>query len=475
MANTLTFGVELEFIAIFKRLAFSNKISGLRTIREDREHEYISATEAIHHCLEEHDIKSSNDKTFERWRVHGDILRPSPAEEHVIPASYFTESIEISSRKLRFSDNWQMGLKRVLSVLHWMRVQFSCEFITNASTGLHVHIGNDSGHSLRTAKRVAQIATIHERNLDALHSAERIFPLTAAPRNDLNKEVVWPLYAGLSFFHLSSENGNYHRHRIDFMSDIESSRTLAELGTKVNRVTYQDMGSCGHNCTLNFDNLYLNPYPNDGLIDSFSGTIEFRQHAGDLDSGEIISYIQFLATLTTFCMDASDEEVFALVANGMDLNFGLKDLLLFIECDSGIVQHFCARTPRNLTTASCTALQDFIDVNDRECAARRSPQAVSAAIGEKVEAGVYGISFQDPVSLGGEDYRWMLMCAGESMKSLTGISDAQRESAIRARTFRTLAQLYSALAKSNANDHATVVKAVLRPWIVRYGGSKCDN
>lgn len=392
MTDTLTFGVELEFIAVFRDDAFTGKYESLLPQRRER---YVTVAQAIAWRLERCEIPASESRTYDRWYIHSDDLTLSPDESRAVPSGYRQDHLEISSRILNYRDDWQKELGHVLNVLHWMRGRFNCEFLTNASTGLHVHIGDTQGHSLDTAKRIMQVATAHERNIDKLHSEDRIPCLMAHPGPDLNNNFNGlPLYAGLSFFHRANEQDTGST--LHAMRRIESKRSFAELGDLC-RVLYVGRKMHGHRCTLNVDNLY--PDPNASRhADPPTGTIEFRQHAGDLDLPEIVSYVKMLANLTAFCKDAEDAKIVDLLARrprGVNPGFGLDDFLKFIGCDSSLVGHFCNRQPRALTEACNPLLQALVDVNDRESARRRDPSTVDAAIELKADALLYGIAFDD--------------------------------------------------------------------------------
>lgn len=468
MSTSLIFGIELEFIAVFKKGAFRKPTSSPSSDYDEDEADIITA---IEQNLENHNILASQKFTYDRWHIHQDALDLSPAERRSLPKGYGELAIEISSRKLSFGDDWQEEIRGVLRVLHWMCGRYGCQFLTNSSTGLHVHIGNPEGHSLTTVKRMTQIASAHERNLDKIHSADRVIDLIAAADQDLDNDYPRPLFAGLSFFHALSESGK-SGYVLDVMDEIEAKTSFKELGD-ICRVRYQGRPLDGHSCTLNLDNLYRDPKRSihDASV-TWTGTMEFRQHGGDLHGEEIMFYTGFLADLTLYCMHAEDADVVALVAQGVDTTFDMKALLESIGCHEAVVDHFCNREPRDLVKAADPLLQSVMDVNYQESAARRSTAATQAAVNRKITTGVYGVAFEDGVSgaipLDAAIYRWMLSCAEKDITAMSQSLPTDLKSQARQDVFRELTAIYLHLDESD-DPQQDAVNRVIQPWMVKYG------
>jgi len=118
---------------------------------------------------------------YDRWIVQREHLELSPAEQEIFKKDLFKkgwklENAEITSRKLNFfTEDWSGEVEAVLETLRRINESESYHLITNASTGLHVHVGNDTQPiPLRTAKNIYQLLTAFERQLDHLHSSDRI-------------------------------------------------------------------------------------------------------------------------------------------------------------------------------------------------------------------------------------------------------------------------------------------------------------
>jgi hypothetical protein len=355
-----------------------------------------------------------------------------------------------------------------------MRDIFRCEFLNNASTGMHVHIGDTQGHSLETTKRIAQIASVHERLLDQLHSADRIPMLLPAPLPDLDNNIIAPLFGGMSFFHASNDYGPSCTSILSCVEQIEKAETLVGLG-QMQRVRFQGYYLDGHSCTLNLDNLYPNPDTSlFATIRPATDTIEFRQHGGDLYGPEIVAYIKFLANLTAYCHQASDREIVNLLVLGMSPSFSLEDLMHHLDCDGDVIDHFCNPRHRLPSVALNPALQPLLNINHQESVARRHPDNVKAAIDAKKAADVYGIVLDDDdrITLQFEEsiYDWMIDCARADITAEDNLFGAELGISSRALgvVFAKLARIYT---EQDGTDHPyqQVIVQELKGWSDRYG------
>lgn len=475
MTDTLTFGVELEFIAVFPEYAFTNRYPEL--VPDDREgyrKGHVSAVRAICHWLKAYSISVNHDEVFaatrsdDSWYIQTEGVHLTPAETNQLPSGYIQEGVEISSRVLRYAEDWQAELNKLLQALHHMRQHFGCEFLTNSSTGLHVHIGNNPTHSLTPVKNLLQVATAHERNLDQIHDENRILDILPTPLVDTENDYPPPLYAPLSFFHASCEEEIPSI--LHAIHDVETRKDMTDL-SKIFRPTQRGTKLFGKSCTLNLDNLIWS-----GIYDDNpTNTIEFRQHAGDLDLTEISMYVKLLAGLIDFCTWATDEDVINLIANGVNTNFGLRDFLeaiLVPEMDS-VVDYFCNRPALHYVSTDNATLQPMVDVNNQETAVRRSLAAVEAAIAAKRRSGVYGMGFEggpgDVIPLSRSAIRWMLECAKKDIQATEEDVEADDlVSRARQETLRKLATIYIGL-DDTGNFDQEIMREELRDWVLAYG------
>lgn len=143
-------------------------------------------------------------------------------------------------------------------------------FVTNATTGFHIHIGFGTEiMPLGTAKSVLQLCTGFEDRLDALYSTSRIDEnavTNVAPGNHFKNNEKTEL--GPNIFHWLipvEEASSFEETSAFFCNDIPDCRRKTNA----------------HYSTLNLDNLWASPYGKD-FGDPIS-TIDFRQHSGTLD------------------------------------------------------------------------------------------------------------------------------------------------------------------------------------------------
>lgn len=363
MEQSLTFGIELEFMCVFKKDAFTNidefpdlvpdcpqlipvgqnvdeaveeavekaveeaieeaegfeegfeeddmeddmedEQEGEQGVDETGEDEYVQPPHALCYLFKKAGLRASgwNDHKeppvapFSTWKVHSDILFLTPGEQaHV--GDHLEWEFEISSPVLSLTDPESFSqIRKVHEVLAFMEGRFGCTFLTNYSTGFHVHMGCGARETipLPVAKRIFQLTTAHERNFDALHALSRI-PVVQ-PGDDV------PQYAPLSYIHQALDLAS-DENAFDWLRRIEETRSYANVGG----LFQVNLGSeCldGHSSTLNFDNLHYDE-AHGGSIEDVPGTIEFRQHLGTLDIVEIIKWVLILGHVVTYCYQASD-------------------------------------------------------------------------------------------------------------------------------------------------------------------------
>ncbi|KAI6915339.1 hypothetical protein KC318_g20 [Hortaea werneckii] len=249
-SHNLTFGIELEFLCVYAPGCFTSCVPDPSILLPQYPDQPVSeAGAAIFHALLNAGIPATghesldediNDPSppYSRWSVTEDICNLSLTERLHLPPHHRVEIVELSSRKLAFHpvQTWQNEVYTILHILHHLEHKTGCRFLTNGTTGLHVHVGLPGPGEkipLRTAKNVLQLATAFESRIDLLHAASRI-------RNPVTEDEVQGaiLYAGPSFFHavngLTSTNltptGTKGRANIfDWLSTIERTDTYSSL------------------------------------------------------------------------------------------------------------------------------------------------------------------------------------------------------------------------------------------------------
>lgn len=308
----LTFGVELEFVGIYPRGAFNPQERDLVPVEEEADGE-ISAGHALQYYLRAANIPTSGWEelgsvplnaapSYSQWTVKEDYLSTSEDEERLIPGGYVEEPIEISSRILRHGDDWRGEIRTVLKALVYMQSRFGARFITNESTGFHVHVGNAGGQPMPfdTVERLFQVTTAHERVIDSIHAWSRVLAPTVIEGDDTRL-----LYGLLSFFHHIRGDDDTSPHVFDWLQRVEDVHMFEGFCT-IFEGEVDEKSLSGHSSIVNFDNLYS------PTGEALTNTVGFGQHTGTVDYAEIVAWVTFLSTLVYFCHAASDTDIMEL-------------------------------------------------------------------------------------------------------------------------------------------------------------------
>ncbi|KAI7157999.1 hypothetical protein KC349_g5152 [Hortaea werneckii] len=370
--HNLTFGIELEVLCVYAPGCFTTCVPDPSILLPQYPDQPVSeAGAAIYHALLTAGIPATGHESLDedindpsppytRWSVTEDICNLSLTERLHLPPHHRVETVELSSRKLAFHPPsfWQNEVYTVLRLLHHLEQKTGCRFLTNSTTGLHVHVGfPNPGEKipLRTAKNLLQLATAFESRIDLLHAVPRI-------RNPESEDEVQGaiLFAGPSFFHsvngltnlhLTPTTGGKGKGRasiFDWLSTIERTDSYPSL-TSVLKIRDKERfpmytsgdGGSGKVSAYNFDNLLPSDetegYGND---EQGTGTIEFRQHCGTLDFVSICAWVCLTVQMVWFCSYASDEEFLDLLSKSVDWRFTLRDLLCAIGVEGEVVAHF---------------------------------------------------------------------------------------------------------------------------------------
>ncbi|KAK4616488.1 uncharacterized protein CLAFUR5_05130 [Fulvia fulva] len=465
----LTFGVELEFIVVYHELAFE-------TCAPDRDERlgdpFVSAIPAIMSCMEragigamlsdddydEEDYRTAlsqpSGKRYRKWTVSRDICELSRGERAHLPPGYLEETVELSSRVFAFNDgDSHRELASILNVLNKMKVEYGCEIFTNSTTGHHVHIGRRDGAELplQLCKRIFQLGTAHERNIDAMHMASRVIAPVSAKRftNDL-----LPLYMPPSAIHrhatCDTPGANLFEwlERIERVGSLEALKTMFMVSLKRRTVT-------GHFSAYNFDN----------LGEGIKNTVEFRQHAGTLDRVEIFAWVSFVCRFVQYCSQTPDVQFVHLSCRATDLDFKLIDFLIALDVHTDVLMHYnrdggealLGIIPSRSTYQLDASFNDLIAQNDHEQEQNIAPETVDDIIARKSAPGVgTGVSFLGLIPSAGvvhchesEHIRQLLEKAYQRAQRTEHLPDEQSNATIgfegyaRALVFEKLSSIYA--------------------------------
>ncbi|KXS97282.1 hypothetical protein AC578_4577 [Pseudocercospora eumusae] len=490
----LTFGIELEFLCVRNVDCFKNRFPFKQDQREGEVgSECFGAANAIFNHLVDAGIRADIGRTkfgvketYSDWLIMTDFLQLSKEEALLKPEDFVIDQLELVSRKLSFHhDDWHKELRRVLKVLAQVEKRYGCKFLTNNSSGLHVHMGRDQGRlPFQTIKRVTQCMTAFESRLDEIHAASRVLApaIPISPRIDNpfieNDSYKIPLYAPLSFFLHATGGGDrlvgkatifdwlLKIQRFDDYNDVSAFYDFTYLGCELT----------GHRAAVNLDN--TTQTLNDRGLEP-SNTIEFRQHIGTLDYTEIVHYVTLLANMMQFCHTASHKHFLLLMIHAADMNFLLPQLLSAIGCSPSLIAYFqrneeddlgllysplSLRRP-SLTTEKlaqlatplravfeeeilkqATSLEDLMAKNDEEQTINNDRATIDLRQRLKYETGYYGLRKNvAKLPFGMADVNWLLECALKEFRGLNVENvfspEEQLDQAV-TRVFEKLAEIY---------------------------------
>ena len=414
--SLMTFGIELECIAVFPPDLFEN----------DERNYHADAISALSLACMKRGINSSGHESVDDDEVWGDDIGDtysrwcfkdegglylSKKEREALPDvldNYTIEALEVSSRCFNFEgDDWQKELRLVLDAFHELEAR-GVLFVTNATTGYHIHVGfGQMVMPLRTAKSVLQLCTGFEDRLDALYSTSRIDENAAtnvAPGRHFN--------AGLAWHFKNNERTDYGPNIFHWLTSIEEASSFEQLGDffrndipeQTNWTEVEQTNA--HFSTLNLDNLYEGLHGDIGST-APTGTIEFRQHGGTLDLATIVAHILLKQALVEFCHTSTDKKFLQLFAHISNPTFRLSDLIGAIGGSQQLLEYHESR--RSFATAQAQKAayeQTMAEIKDGwfddcplnmlenqasvEHYERNNWAAVSAKIQAKHQAGAYG-------------------------------------------------------------------------------------
>lgn len=401
--DDITFGVELEFICVYPRRTF-NSLEAL--IESEYFQEHVPADHALWHLLNERGIPttgfeelgtSADEKPYRKWAVVEECgLVLSEAEELSVPEGYEVCPIELTSRIYTSEQEAEREIPHVLLVLQEMEHVYGCKFVTNAATGLHLHMGN-RGDPLpfHLVQRVAQLMTAHERAFDSIHATNRIL---APPVSRFLDYEEAPLNAPPSFWHRL--RGGEASNNLSWLCEIQSVSSVEEIAAIHRGACSGDhLYTYGKQCNVNYDNMFPDEEYN-RVAHELKHTIEFRQHTGTLDGRAICSYISLMHAVFKFCNSADDATFIYLLLQGADYNFGLLSLLqaVFVPPPAvryyvGVVDFDLGELPASHPVSAhpdCRLLHNLTEQNEAEQSEKLNRDAILRATDRKWQDQCYG-------------------------------------------------------------------------------------
>lgn len=205
--------------------------------------------------------------------------------------------------------------------------------VINSTCSTHVHVGNgQDGFTLSTIKNLLSTVVACERVIDSLHATERIggSTLSMQPQNGtLNTEsarlqpvefnMPWSAHLSRSVYNRRQGRVNSQHYPEAQLSNLAASQaafaSLQVSSTRYDIPSWLDIiqkareiadlmelqFAAAHFSTVNLQNLGLD-----------KRTVEFRQHAGTLQSAEALAWVEVCGCLMEFASSTSEAAVKAL-------------------------------------------------------------------------------------------------------------------------------------------------------------------
>ncbi|MCJ1465811.1 hypothetical protein MMC07_004430 [Pseudocyphellaria aurata] len=269
----ITFGVELEFIAMYKPedyrdalLAADEKLwpDGIGNLYQ--KYGTLVRLRMIE-FLNKNGFPTNNyeDKDFSKWTVETDgSVNPDEMGDNC--------AIELKTPVLEFS---QDALDKVASVVELLVSDL--KLYTNETCGLHVHVGNEKrGFPLSVLKNFCSLITVFENQLESLHPPDRL-------KNTYAKSTRMAFHSNAS--------------PTEKLSIIDRLKDTEDL---VRQFSLSHDGTTKY-WAYNFLNLRDDP--------TSLQTIEFRQHRGTLDPSLIMNWVMVVCNLVRVSFTGSRELV----------------------------------------------------------------------------------------------------------------------------------------------------------------------
>lgn len=403
----LTFGMELEFNLIIHESEIPREknpqdaLVGCHLVRkalveegiplfEIEEHievdldHWVSMYELMGGAWRKPSSQPTNAEAFSKWTVKTDIsVGLQEREIRRLPAGYRFYSVELKSRIFSLlQDDWVGEISRILDILHTKLNSetngSSIRLIANQCTGLHVHIGraatpqSPARFDVRTVKNLFQLVTAFERQIDALHPADRISSANAYTALFCQP----PSRRFLKLRHFgNTQNPLLSPAMLQAGTPLTWCRTIEGV---VERLT--DL----YLLTLNLKSSAYNFSPTTPMVAAWSAdyeaarkwTIEFRQHAGTLDARAILAWLGVVVAALQFAATTPYARLRALIERrACDPAFAPRDLLATLGVPGEVVEFYSGTSARDAAA--------LVEADAEEMEANADP----AALDRRLEMG----------------------------------------------------------------------------------------
>jgi hypothetical protein len=345
------------------------------------------------------------DPDYTKWTVDTDVsVGLTDVDADAFPGTHKLVSqfpIEIKSRVMSLTEN--LPLKNIRSRLgHTHEISYDVEIdavyrslnrhfnspnsdknlrlVIHDSCSTHVHIGNSlNGFPAATVKKALSLCIAHEQLIDNLHSTSRINGSTLISAQKPWTELIhhskyidhvtsdvynmpWSShFAQAAFLHSDARGRSPAPHLVSrhlypgsrFETDPELKDTVQRFDvpswlTLV--ATAEDIDDLKNlqqftskRSIVNFHNLldYRSGEVDDLDVGYMKMTVEFRQHAGTLQSQETLPWLKVLTRLVEFAHETSEDEIMDMcLSHWPEKNFTSIDFLKMIGVDADTLQHY---------------------------------------------------------------------------------------------------------------------------------------
>ncbi|GME27483.1 hypothetical protein GTA08_BOTSDO08381 [Neofusicoccum parvum] len=282
----------------------------------------------------------ANADCYSKWTVETDGSVGLTCEEDAhLPKGSIAWAVELKTRIFSVQeDDWIGEITHVLQVLH---SKLDGRILVNDSCGMHVHVGrkatatSPARFDVRTIKNLFQLVTVFERQIEELHTEDRII---SGDRRFAN--FCRPLSEGFQEYQeFGPGNPLLSSHRLQCGTPLTWCETIEGIVHELedlNLIT-RDKRHVAYN--------FLNTTPlSEAKIsreNSQKWTVEFRQHRGTLDADEVFAWLGFVLSAVQYAETTSfQEHQELLVARVEDPQFTIFDLLKAIGAPAEVTSYY---------------------------------------------------------------------------------------------------------------------------------------
>lgn len=408
----LTLGVELEFVLIGDKSEIQHLLGRSADSTDDGD----SALKLVANALSEdgtvlvhnpEDIVGDlfcpelkkNEEAYSKWTISNDItVMLTRGEWRHLPETYIQESVELRSRIFNLAHDDAKGeIAHVLSILHAkLNTNITTiRLLTNNTCGFHIHVGKSPDGTrtfpLRTLKSLYQLATGFERAIDALHSADRI----TSARQELTIPATCIAPPSARFLNDADKRALRDAGPLDWCAYVE--RALQhELDVGARLTAWNKHIAYNLNNTTVSETLWGRVRAGMRRSPYKKWTVEFRQHRGTLDAGEVGAWMDVVVAMVGFAERCEPELLQdLLVAHVRDPEFGPGEFLRTVGVPEAAVVFYERQLRGKVDVPPVLRHVDeevnrLLTRNRLDTMDRRSPQSIKYAVVQKLVDRQYG-------------------------------------------------------------------------------------